>query len=117
MARRRKPPTSKKRNPSDFAMAFRAIRLAHGVSQQDIAEALGVNPRMISGFERGWRQTISEAHFDIIQRVLGATAEEMLELRRARLTTILELTFAQDLPANTVRRLKAILRTARLPAR
>lgn len=45
--------TARLRTPADFGLAIQQARMAHGVSQSDLAEELGVTQSMISEIESG----------------------------------------------------------------
>jgi transcriptional regulator with XRE-family HTH domain len=60
-----------------FEPAFRrALRLQAGLSQQDIADAVGVRRETISRWERGVRSPRGES-LNAYARVLGAIAEPL----------------------------------------
>lgn len=39
--------------PADYGPAFKDLRLAHEVSQADLAEAMGMHPSHVGSYERG----------------------------------------------------------------
>lgn len=114
-----------------FGMAVRHLRLRKGVSQKEMAAALGVSPAYLSALEHGRRGTPS---FDFLQRVAGYfniiwdEAEELFRIARIsdpRITVDTaglppEYTaFAnrlsveiRNLPPATIRRLAGILEKA-----
>ncbi|MCD2182733.1 helix-turn-helix domain-containing protein [Rhizobium sp. TRM96647] len=114
-----------------FGMAVRHLRSRKGVSQKEMAAALGVSPAYLSALEHGRRGTPS---FDFLQRVAGYfniiwdEAEELFRIARIsdpRITVDTaglppEYTaFAnrlsveiRNLPPATIRRLAGILEKA-----
>ncbi|MDF1633058.1 helix-turn-helix domain-containing protein [Mycoplana sp. MJR14] len=68
-----------------FGMAVRHLRSRKGVSQKEMAAALGVSPAYLSALEHGRRGTPS---FDFLQRVAGYfniiwdEAEELFRIAR-----------------------------------
>lgn len=48
-----------------FALTLRMLRLAHGLTQQELAEHLGISPVTISGYELGRR----EPSIEMLERI------------------------------------------------
>lgn len=48
-----------------FAVTLKMLRLQHGLTQQELAERLGLSPVTISGYENGHR----EPSIEILERI------------------------------------------------
>jgi len=48
-----------------FAVTLKMLRLAHGLTQQELAEHLGISPVTISGYELGYR----EPSIEMLERI------------------------------------------------
>ena len=54
---------------ADFAKRLRDLRLNKGVSQQELADVIGVNKQTISGYERGIRRPAGENAREIYEQL------------------------------------------------
>lgn len=54
---------------ADFAERLRDLRLNKGVSQQELADVIGVNKQTISGYERGIRRPAGENAREIYEQL------------------------------------------------
>lgn len=52
---------------ADFSERLRDLRLKKGVSQQDIADYLGINKQTVSGYERGVRRPAGEGAIEVYE--------------------------------------------------
>jgi transcriptional regulator with XRE-family HTH domain len=95
-----------------FGKAVRHLRDRKGVSQKEMAAALGVSPAYLSALEHGKRGMPS---FDFLQRVAGYfnviwdEAEELFRIAAFANRLSAEI---RNLPPETVRRLAGILEKA-----
>lgn len=60
------------KNPRSLGEVAKAIRLKHGLSQDNLAAQLGVSQRYISELERGMPKILDERYFSVLSR-LGIT--------------------------------------------
>ncbi|MFM9877805.1 MAG: helix-turn-helix domain-containing protein [Rhodoglobus sp.] len=60
------------RRPQDLGEIVRTIRLAHKISQDDLAAQLGVTQRYLSELERGKPKILDDRYFTVLSR-LGIT--------------------------------------------
>lgn len=54
---------------ADFSERLKELRLYNGISQQEIADYLGVNKQTISGYERGVRRPAGENSREIYDKI------------------------------------------------
>ncbi len=52
-----------------FSERLKQLRAAHGVSQQELADVLGVNKQTISGYERGVRRPAGEGAQELYEKL------------------------------------------------
>jgi len=65
---------------SSLGEQLRSIRLARGLTQEQLAEELGVSPRYLAGVERAERN-MSLASVEALAAQLGVTPEIILDSR------------------------------------
>lgn len=63
---------------SSLGAQLRALRVARGLSQEQLAEELGVSPRYLAGVERAERN-MSLATVEALAEQLGVTPELILD--------------------------------------
>ena len=66
-------------SPSDIGRLVRHVRLAHGLTQRELAERLGVTHRWLSELESGKGKQANERYFQVITSLginLTATIDE-----------------------------------------
>ncbi|KAA9393675.1 helix-turn-helix transcriptional regulator [Kocuria coralli] len=65
--------TARLRTPADFGLAIQQSRLAHGMSQSELAEEIGISQSAVSEIESG-KSTI---HLRRLLAMAGATGLEL----------------------------------------
>jgi transcriptional regulator with XRE-family HTH domain len=101
------------RQPTTFAVTLRKLRESHGISQSQLATALRLKAAQISGVETGQKPVLATTHFLKLRKALHLTPKELVELRRARLITMLEQTFADELTEQPIEKMREVLRRCR----
>jgi transcriptional regulator with XRE-family HTH domain len=64
---------------NEFQYYLRQLRIARGMTQLDLADALGLSPRLVSAWERG-HTLPTPAQLNATMRVLGGDVQRALNL-------------------------------------
>lgn len=101
------------KRPYEFGRTLRALREKHNVPQAELARELGMAGAYISLVESGHAPLLAPEHLPNVVKALRLTPKEVVDLRRARLMTILEKAFEGELTSQPIARMKAIIATSR----
>lgn len=97
----------------EFGRALRTLREKHNVSQAQLAGALGMAGAYVSLVESGHAPLLAPEHLPNVVKALKLAPKEVVELRRARLMTILEKAFEGELTPRPIAQMKAIIAKSR----